>query len=283
MAVTDTEDTVGKSEPAEMWAIGNAYEPYMGRWSRAVGREFLAWLDAPPGARWLDVGCGTGALSETILDVAAPTGLVGVDASPGFVAYARSQVLDSRAHFQAGDARILPVETGAFDAVVSGLVLNFVPDPASAVADMTRAARPGGIVGAYVWDYAGGMEFVRRFWTTAAALDPAASELDEGRRFAGICHREALADLFQGAGLDGVATCGIDVPTVFRDFGDYWKPFLGGQGPAPAFVASLSPDRQADLRERIHADLPVAADGSISLVARAWAVKGERLDSSQPS
>ncbi len=250
----------------------------MGRWSRAVGREFLAWLDAPPGGRWLDVGCGTGALSDAILGVAAPRRLLGVDASPGFVAYARAQVRDPRAHFETGDARALPIESEAFDMVVSGLVLNFVPDPAAMVAEMSRAARPGGLVGVYVWDYASGMELLRRFWDTAVALDPAASELDEGRRFVGICRREPLANLFRDAGLGGVATCSIEVPTVFRDFDDYWTPFLGGQGPAPAYVASLSPTRQAALRERLRADLPIAADGSISLVARAWAAKGERLD-----
>lgn len=279
----DVEDAVGKSEPAGMWAIGAAYESYMGRWSRAVGREFLAWLDVPPGGRWLDVGCGTGALSETILDVAAPAGVLGVDASSGFIAYARAQVRDPRAHFETGDARALVVETGAFDAVVSGLVLNFVPDPALAVAAMTRAVRPGGTVGAYVWDYAGGMELLRRFWDAAAALYPVARELDEGRRFASICRLEALADLFHNAGLGDVETRGIEVPTVFRDFGDYWTPFLGGQGPAPSYVASLSPDRQAVLRERMHADLPIAADGSISLAARAWAVKGRRRDGARAS
>lgn len=264
------------SDSAEMWAVGNVYESYMGRWSRAVGREFLAWLDAPSGGRWLDVGCGTGALSETILSVAEPAGLLGIDASPGFVAYARAQVRDDRARFETGDAGALRVEPGAFDAVVSGLVLNFVAEPATAVAGMARAARPGGTIGIYLWDYADGMEFLRRFWDAATALDPAAAELDEGPRFAGICQPEALADLFQSAGLGDVATRGIEVPTVFTDFADYWTPFLGGQGPAPAYVASLTTDRQDALRERIRADLPIAADGSISLRARAWAVKGKR-------
>ena len=267
---------MGTPGSADVWASGDAYEPYVGRWSRAVAREFLAWLAVPPGGRWLDVGCGTGALSKIILEVASPTEVAGIDPSAGYVAYARARVPDPRARFDVGDAHSLPVRSATFDAVVSGLVLNFVPDPATAVAEMARAARPGGAVAAYVWDYAGGMELMRRFWDAAVGLDPAAGELDEGRRFAALCHRDALADLFRGAGLRGVEARAVDVPTVFRDFDDYWTPFLGGQGPAPGYAVALSADRRAALRERLCAGLPVAADGSIPLTARAWGVRGER-------
>lgn len=260
----------------DVWASGDAYEPYVGRWSRVVAREFLAWLAMPPGGRWLDVGCGTGSLSRVILEVASPTEVVGIDPSAGYVAYARARVPDPRARFEVGDASALPFPSLAFDAVVAGLVLNFVPDPAVAVAEMARTARPGGVVGAYVWDYAGGMELMRRFWDAAVALDPAARELDEGRRFAAVCHPDALAELFRGAGLREVEARAVEVPTVFRDFDDYWRPFLGGQGPAPGYAVALSGERRDALRERIRADLPVAADGSIPLTARAWAVRGER-------
>jgi SAM-dependent methyltransferase len=263
-------------QPTDVWASGDAYEPYVGRWSRAVARQFLAWLDLPPAGRWLDVGCGTGALSETILEVTLPSEVVGIDPSPDYVAYARSHLPDSRAHFEAGDARAMPFAPAAFDGVVSGLVLNFVPDPAAAVAEMARVSRPGGVVAAYVWDYTLGMELMRRFWHAAVALDPAARELDEGRRFGAICRPESLAGLFRDAGLRRVETRAVDVPTLFRDFDDYWTPFLGGQGPAPGYAMALGEDRRAALRERLRADLPIAADGSIPLVARAWAVRGER-------
>jgi SAM-dependent methyltransferase len=268
--------TVNKPQSTDVWASGDAYEPYVGRWSRAVARQFLAWLDLRPGGRWLDVGCGTGALSQTILEAALPSEVVGIDPSAKYVAYAQSRIPDPRAHFEVGDARALPFGSAAFDGVVSGLVLNFLPDPAAAVAEMARVARHGGTVAVYVWDYSGGMELMRRFWDAAVALDPAARELDEGRRFGAICRPDVLADLFRVAGLHRVESRALDVPTLFRDFDDYWTPFLGGQGPAPGYAIALSEDRCAALRERIRADLPIAADGSISLVARAWAVQGQR-------
>jgi SAM-dependent methyltransferase len=182
-------------------------------------------------------------------------------------------VLDRRASFRVGDAQSLPVEDAAYDGVVSGLVLNFVPDPARALQEMTRAARRGGIVAAYVWDYADKMQFMRHFWNAAAALDPAASALDEGRRFP-LCDPEALRQLFTSTSLSEVRTRPIDVWTEFRDFDDFWQPFLGGQGPAAGYAMSLGEDRREALRERLYASLPHAVDGSISLVARAWSVRG---------
>ncbi len=266
-------EITSRTEPEDVWASGAAYEPYVGRWSRRVAREFLAWLAVPPGCRWLDVGCGTGALTETILAAASPHAVRGVDPSEGYVAFAREQVRDPRASFTLGNAQQLPREAGAYDAVVSGLVLNFVQQPGLAVAEMTRAVRPGGMVAAYVWDYAGEMQLMRHFWDAAVALDPAALDLDEGRRFP-LCKPGPLAHLFRAAGLQDVEVRPIDTPTHFRDFDDYWSPFLGGQAPAPSYAMSLTEERRAALRDRIRASLPIAADGSIHLTARAWAVRG---------
>ncbi|HTK89113.1 MAG TPA: methyltransferase domain-containing protein [Verrucomicrobiae bacterium] len=257
----------------DKWAAGDAYEPYVGRWSRLVAAQLLEWLAMPPGARWLDVGCGTGALSRTILDRAAPEAVTGLDASEGFVQHATARVADRRASFRVGDAQALPFDDGAFDAAVSGLVLNFVPAPARMVAEMRRVVRRGGLVGLYVWDYADGMELMRHFWDAAAALDPAARPLDEGRRFP-ICRPEPLAALFRDAGLADVEVRALDVPTVFRDFDDYWTPFLGGQGPAPGYCLSLDEARRTALREAIRARLPAQPDGRIPLTARAWAARG---------
>jgi len=259
--------------PAEVWENAESLERYVGRWSRLVAREFVAWLQVPPGSRWLDVGCGSGALTETVLADAGPESIEGVDTSEAFVAYAASRVTDPRASFAVADAQALDRPDAAYDAVASSLVLNFLPDPARGAAEMRRVARSGGVVAGYVWDYAGEMQLMRRFWDAAAELDPAAADLDEGRRMAG-CNPADLEALFSGAGLEEVETRVIDVPTVFADFDDYWSPFEGGQGPAPGYCVSLPPDRRAALRERLRETLPAAADGSISLVARAWAVRG---------
>jgi SAM-dependent methyltransferase len=258
----------------DSWESGDAYEPYVGRWSSLVARQFVAWLAVPVGARWLDVGCGTGALTRTVLERAAPTRTVSADRSEGYVAYARSHVTDERATFVVGDAQALGLATATFDAAVSGLVLNFVPQPERMVAEMARVVRPGGTVALYVWDYAGEMRLMRHFWDAAVALDPSAAEKDEGARFP-LCRPEPLAGLLEKVGVQGVEARAIDVPTLFRDFDDYWTPFLGGQGPAPGYAMSLSEERRAALREHLRAALPVAADGSIPLIARAWAVRGK--------
>ncbi len=258
----------------DVWAAGDFYEPYVGRWSRVVAREFTAWLGAPAGQRWLDVGCGTGALSQTVLERCAAASLVGIDPSEGFIAHAREHTVDPRAEFRTGDARNLPVESAAFDTAVSGLVLNFVPDHAKAVSEMRRAVRPHtGVVASYVWDYAGEMQMMRQFWDAAVGLDPAARDKDEGVRFP-LCRPEPLRDLFVGAGLAKVEVRAIDAPTVFRDFDDYWTPFLGGQAPAPGYCMSLSEERRMALRDRLRKTLPSRPDGSIHLIARAWAVRG---------
>lgn len=257
----------------ESWTSGSHYEAFMGRWSRLVAREFLGWLAAPPAADWLDAGCGTGALTEAILAGAAPNAVVSVDRSPDFIAYARAAISDKRVTFRTADVQSLPLESRVVDVAVSGLVFQFLPQPQMAAAEMARVARPGGLVAAYVWDYAGGMAFIRAFWDAAAALDPAARELDQGRRFT-ICHPAPLAELFTGVGLRQVETRPIDIPTTFRDFDDYWSPFLGGQGSAPGYLKTLDEPHRAALKERIRAALPVAEDGAIHLPARAWAVRG---------
>jgi SAM-dependent methyltransferase len=257
------------------WDDGSRYEAYVGRWSRLVAREFLAWLDVPAHADWLDIGCGTGSLTQTILALATPAHVRGIDLSPDFVAFARMHTADPRASFAVGDAQALPEPDAVCDVAVSGLALNFVPDPDKAASELVRVVRPGGIVAAYVWDYAGEMQLMRYFWDAAVALDSTAEALDEGKRFS-LCAPEPLAQLFTGAGLRDVETRAIDVPTVFRDFDDYWTPFLSGQGPAPGYAMSLGEQRRAKLRESLRSRLPVASDGSIPLIARAWAVKGQR-------
>jgi SAM-dependent methyltransferase len=257
----------------EVWAAGKAYEPYIGRWSRLVAREFVAWLGAARDALWLDVGCGTGVLTSTILEKASPAHIVGIDASSAYAAFARENIDQERAVFAAADARALPIRSASVDGVVSGLVMNFVPAPDVALAEMTRVARPGGIVAIYLWDYAGEMQLIRHFWDAATELDSHASKLDEGSRFP-LCNPNEMELLFRTAGLTSVESRAIDIPTRFRDFEDYWSPVLGGQGPAPAYAMSLAENDRERLRDHLRARLPSRADGSIDLIARAWAVRG---------
>jgi SAM-dependent methyltransferase len=257
----------------DVWSTGAFYESYVGRWSRLVARELLKWLSIPIQKDWLDVGCGTGALSQTILKHGMPNVIKGIDSSADFIAYAKAQLDNRRVTFEVGDAQALRIDSASFDVAVSGLLLNFVPQPPRAIAEMARAVRPDGAVVAYVWDYLEKMELMRYFWDAAVALDPAALEFDEGRRFP-ICQPSPLAELFQNAGLREVLVRSIDIRTHFRDFDDYWSPFLGGQGPAPGYAMSLSEERRGELRERIRSNLPIAKDGSILLMARVWAVRG---------
>jgi SAM-dependent methyltransferase len=257
----------------DAWQAGDSYETYMGRWSRQIAPRFLDWLAPPAGLDWLDVGCGTGALSAAILARCEPKSLISLDASEGFVAKARAALPDGRAQFRVGDAQHLDVETDSRDAVVSALMLNFVPDKERALAEMRRVARPGARIGFYVWDYPGrGVEFMRAFWDAATALDPAARDLTEDRRFP-FCTPEGLTTLAARAGLPAADCVPIEAPTVFRDFDDFWRPFTLGAGPAPGYCVSLAPDARERLRQRLHDTLPRRADGAIPFKTRAWAVK----------
>ena len=257
----------------EKWSAGSAYEGYVGRWSRRVAVDFIDWLAVKPGSAWADVGCGTGALAGTILARANPAAVRGVDRSEPYAAQARAGISDARARIEVGDACALPWEARAFDAVVSGLVLNFVADPDAMAAEMARVTRPGGTVALYVWDYAGGMQMMRHFWDVAIEQRTADSTLDEAERFP-LCRPEPLEALFARAGLASIESRAIEIPTVFRGFDDYWAPFLSGQGPAPAHLVSLPVAAQGAIREALRARLPVEPDGSIRMTARAWAVQG---------
>jgi SAM-dependent methyltransferase len=259
-------------EPSDAWASGAAYEPYIGRWSRRIARDFVPSLAVPGDSTWLDVGCGTGALSEAILARGFPHRLRGIDPSPDFIAFTRRALPDPRATFDIGDAQALPVDDAACDAAVSGLALNFVPDPQRAARELRRVTRPGGTVAAYVWDYAGEMQLIRRFWDAAIALDPAAAPLDEARRFP-LCAPAPLTALFASAGLASIEVGALEIPTVFADFADYWTPFLGGQGPAPGYCAALSDAARTALRDHLRATLPARPDGTIHLIARAWCIR----------
>ena len=260
----------------EAWSSAEPYEPFMGRWSRLLAAEVVTWIDPPPRLRWLDVGCGTGAASEAVLTDADPMSLLGIDPSAAYVGAAEARLDDGRATFRVGEATALPVPNFSVDQVICGLVLNFVPDAVTAVREMRRALVRGGHATAYVWDYSDGMQMLRRFWDAAVHEDPAAASLDEATRFP-ICHPGGLRRCFADAGLADLQSRSVEVATVFRDFDDYWTPFLGGQGPAPGYCATLSQESRNRLRARLQASLPAEPDGTIRLSARAWAVRGTSI------
>lgn len=262
---------MGREQVSDTWERGNPYEQYVGRWSRRVAPPFLSWLSVPTGKKWLDVGCGTGALCAAILDHCSPSSVVGVEPSEGFLRTAKENLGD-RVELRQGSATAIPLGDGSVDVVVSGLVLNFVPDPRAAIVEMERVTGPGGTIAAYVWDYAGKMELMRFFWDAAVELDPNATHMDEGLRFP-MCNRLALEQLFASVGLGAVEAKPIDVSTPFSSFDEYWRPFLGGQGPAPAYAMSLDEAMRTRLRDRIRDRMPTLPNGSISLTARAWAIR----------
>jgi ubiquinone/menaquinone biosynthesis C-methylase UbiE len=260
----------------DIFSDAAAYEIYVGRWSRLVAERFVAWLEVAPNRTWLDVGVGTGVLSQVILHDMSPIKVVGIDSSPAYVDFARQHIRDNRVDFRVGDATNLAFESPAFDVAVSGLVINFVPSPKDAINGMMQAVKQGGIVAAYVWDYSGGMEMMRHFWDAAIIVDPSAAEMDSGQRFS-ICDPDQLRALFESVGLDGIEVIPIDVPMRFKNFDDYWLPFLGAQGSVSKYLHGLDDVTRNAIRDQLREQLPTSEDGQIPLVARAWAVKGTKV------
>jgi len=256
----------------DSWQTGDAYEYYMGRWSSLVADSFTDWLSPSSGLKWLDIGCGSGALSEAIIKKRKPAKITAIDQSEGFVKTAQNR-LGKLAECKVGSALSLPQEDSSVNVAVSGLVLNFIPEPEKALVEMKRVVIAGGCVAVYVWDYAGIMEFLNYFWDIAVEINPNASNLHEGLRFP-ESNADGLRNIFKRAGFSEIEIAPIDITMRFSDFDDYWNPFLGGTGPAPTYVLSLDKSERNKLRDALLERLPVQADGSILLVARAWAVKG---------
>jgi SAM-dependent methyltransferase len=259
------------TQPTEQWSAGATYEKFMGHWSAAVAKHFLQWIDHATAQRWLDIGCGTGALTRQILSTAAPALTIGTDPSLNFVRYATHHT--NGAHFLVSDARALAIRDNTFDHVVSGLALNFIPNPERALREMVRVGKPGGWVAAYVWDYAGKMEFLRCFWDAAVQVDANASALHEGQRFP-LCAPDPLRHLWEETALQDVEVEALEITTPFADFEQYWNSFTVGTFPAPAYLSSLPDPLREQLREQLRASIPTTEEGAIHMIARAWAVRG---------
>jgi SAM-dependent methyltransferase len=256
-----------------MFSIGDAYETFMGRWSRRLAPLLVRFAGVADGDAVLDVGCGTGSLTAAVMAAAPSSRVVGIDPSEPYVAVARAHHQTERVHFEVGDAQQLQFEAGSFDATISLLIMNFVPDPARALTEMIRVTRPGGVVAAAVWDYGAGMEMLRVFWDEAVALDQDAKRKDE--RHMPLSGSGELRSLWHAHRLRDIVEASITIDMPFSSFDDYWSPFLANQGPAGAHVSTLpAPDRERlrlKLRRRLLGDGP---DRQISLHASAWAVRG---------
>ena len=248
------------------------YERVMGQWSRLIGERFLDWLAPPPSLRWLDIGCGTGAFSELILNWCAPTAVAGIDPAPAQIEHARKQT--PQADFRVADATALPFADGAFDAVTSALVINFIPDRPAAFREMHRVLRTGGIASAYQWE--------RRADDNHSPFAP----IEDGLRAVGAevlqppIVPEATPDGARAA-LERASFIDIDIATIearrsFRDFDDYWTVQSLPISPAGKSIAALSEAKRAELRGAMRHMLPAAADGSVSYASRALAFRARK-------
>jgi SAM-dependent methyltransferase len=257
----------------DRWTSGAKYEQWMGRWSRLLAREFLGWLDAPKDLRWLDLCCGSGIVTEAILEKTEPASIAGVDASSAQISFARERRAHENVRFETGDAMALRFPDASFDIAVCGLGLNFIPTPAQGLSELRRVVRPGSTIAAYVWDYELGARFLRMFWDAARAVDSEAAAADQASRFP-MCTEVGLTELFEQTPLRDIATRPLDILTHFADFEDYWAPLMTGQGSAPNYLASRGEQIQKQICERLRAALPANRDGTIELPARAWAIRG---------
>lgn len=257
-----------------MFSGGEAYERFMGKWSREMAPQLVGFAGVKDGESVLDVGSGTGALSAAIAAVAPSSRITGIDPAAPYVAFAQARHGGDKVTFEVGDAQQLRFAERSFDRVLSMLVLNFIPDRGKALNEMIRVTRPAGVVAAAVWDYGEGMQFLRVFWDEVVAQNPAADKKDE--RHMPVCRTGELAALWREHGLQEVEETALTIPTRFTSFDDYWSRFLEKQGPAGAYVAALSEKDREQLRQRLRARLVgTGADRPIDLTARAWAVRGK--------
>jgi SAM-dependent methyltransferase len=263
---------VGESDSAWFEKPADAYDRFIGRYGPALAEAAIARVGLADGSRVLDVGCGPGPLTFALADALGAERVAAVDPSEPFVRACSERVPGADVRVASADR--LPFEDGAFDATLSQLVLNFLPDAEAGLREMSRVTRRGGVVAATVWDYAGEMRMLRAFWDAALEIDPeSAGPFDEGRRMA-YCRPEELEQLWGEAGLTEVETDGVMVTASYEDFDDLWAPFMTGVGPAGAYASSLADESQRALREAYHRRLG-SPEGAFELTARAWIAQGK--------
>jgi SAM-dependent methyltransferase len=246
-----------------------AYERFMGRWSRAAGAQFLAWIGPPKGAHWLEIGCGTGALSGLILETQAPATLVATDPAPAQIDYARSRPAFRRAEFRVAQAQTLPFRDRTFDVIAAALVINFISDRDRALSEMRRVGRPAGIAAGYVWDFA-----ADKAPNSAVVLGLKSIGIDTppipGTEVSSL---DGLAALFRQAGFDAITTRSIDVKITFPNFEQFWRGQTPSFSPVTSIIAALPAADQAKAMASVRAHLSVRFDGTITCSAVANAIQ----------
>jgi SAM-dependent methyltransferase len=268
---------LGQVRGSNMFANAEAYDRFMGRWSRLVAPLLVNFTELREDSHVLDVGSGTGSLAFAIAERKTRARVVGIDTSKEYVAYAGSRNrFPDRVSFQVGDAQQLTFPSASFDAAVSLLVFNFIPDPKKALSELRRVIRSGSRISAAVWDYGAGMRMLRVFWDAAVAIDPGAERVDE--RHMPLCRQGELSGLWREGGLENIREQAIEITMRFKSFGDYWDAFLLGQGPAGSYVSSLDREKVERLRAEVKRGLALSAEETpFELAARVWAVCGDAL------
>jgi ubiquinone/menaquinone biosynthesis C-methylase UbiE len=258
---------------ADMFSNAAAYDSFMGRWSRRLAPVFVEFAQVRDGNTVLDVGCGTGILTQAIAAVTRSSEIAGVDPSPSFVEYARTRFADPRIRFDVGNALALPYSNATFDKCLALLVINLIAQPEKAVSEMLRVTRPGGSVAVCHWDAGGGMEMHHIFWEEASKLDPAAEPRRETHR--PYSRQGQLKTLWEATGFEGVEETGLKIDLDFASFDDFWLPLLGGVGPPGSYLSSLPQDHQQALREQLRRRiLGNGPDVHFKLHGQSWGVRG---------
>jgi ubiquinone/menaquinone biosynthesis C-methylase UbiE len=249
------------------------YDDFMGRWSRQVATQFLDWVGIERSLSWLDVGCGAGMLAQTVIKNCAPSSVTGADPLEKSIAAAKQHPDNEKIQFEIGDAQDLPFEDSKFDAVVSGLMIKFVPDKVKAIGEMKRVARPGSVIALYDWDMDSNMNTTRHFWSAVADVIPDRTE-DRSTDRTPMTEIDSIAKMFEAAGVKAVQQSTISFTTHFRDLDDYWDPITRNSQNVGRFYQTMTEEQREAVHQRLKQILPFADDGSISFESRAVAVKG---------